>query len=77
MLPRRLRLKALVKICHDNLPRNEPNSKVRCALTSHVQIGPALEVVSFESGELRVIEIVVTSKSPNHEKSWERICRDA
>ena len=44
------------------VPRNDPTSKVRGALGGHVQSGPALDVV-FESGGLRVIEILVPSKS--------------
>ena len=57
------------------LPRNDPSSKVRGALTDHVQFRPSLDVVSFEPEGQRVIEILVSSKLPGQERSWVRICR--
>ena len=51
-----------MEICRDyNLPR-ESDSKVRDAITEHVRIGLALEVVPFKSQELCIIETLVPSK---------------
>ena len=57
--------------------RSDPDSKVRGAITDDVQIGPTLDVVSFESRGHCVVEILVPSMSPSHEESWVRRCRSA
>ena len=51
-------------LCNEfDSPRNDHHSMVRCTLVGRVQIGRALDVVSFESGGFRVIEILVPLKS--------------
>ena len=51
-------------LCNEfDFPRNDHHSMVRCALVGRVQIGRALDVASFESGGLRVIETLVPLKS--------------
>ena len=55
----------LLNFCREyDLPRNDRNSRVKFALKDHVQTVPALDVLPFELRGLRVIVIVVPSKSP-------------
>ena len=57
------------------LPRDNPDSKVVCALCDNVHIGPVLETNTTHLAGLHSIEILVSSKKNLHNCSWLLISR--